>query len=136
MHRRHFIHAATLSALFYGAAKPCGSALGAFSRNRDLVFFDQRFQTARRVAALWPVSNPLVAVEGDITPFWGNGLDRIMREHALLLSGVTTESFLFCIEILAREHTYLALRVSRLDRNLRTWTMHTIPNLRAEPPHG
>jgi len=136
MQRRHFIHLATLTAVFTGAAKPCAPALAAFSRNRDRVFFDQRFPTARGVAALWPAFDPLMAVEGDITPFWGNGLDRMTRERALLLSGVTTDSFLFCLRTLAAEHADLDGRVSRLDRNLLAWTIYTVPNPRAEARHG
>lgn len=36
MQRRHFIHAATASLLFPGAAKACVTALAAFLQNRDL----------------------------------------------------------------------------------------------------
>jgi hypothetical protein len=132
MKRRHFIHAATASVLLPAAATPCVAALASVSQNWDYVFFDERFEKARRLVASWCASDRLIGVQGDITPVWSNGLDRTMHEHPLHLRGMTTESFLFCLRILASEHANLALQVSRFDRNLFRWTMCTTP----KPEYG
>jgi hypothetical protein len=106
-------------------------ALAELSPNDDYAFFDERFEKARRIAASWSRANKSIAVHGDITPLWNNGLDSATRERALRLRGVTTESFRFCLGILVSEHTDFHLHASRLDRNLFLWTMHTTPKLKA-----
>jgi hypothetical protein len=127
MRRRQFIHAATASLLLPTAVKTCVAALATISQNRDYVFFDERFEKARRVAASWSASDRLIGVQGDVTPWWSNGLDRTTRDHPLNLRGVTTESFHFCLRVLVGEYANLEVQVSRLDRNLFLWTMCTTP---------
>ena len=113
------------------------AALATVSQNWDYAFFDERFEEARRLAASWSGLNPLIEVQGDITPFWSNGPDRTTRERPLKLRGVTTESFQFCLRILVAEHADLDAQVSRLDRNLLLWTMCTTPkNVITERRHG
>jgi hypothetical protein len=131
--RRHFIQAATASVLLPTAVElPCLAALAASSPTHDYAFFDERFETARRLAASWSSSKKTIAVHGDITPLWNNGLDSATRKRTLRLRGVTTESFRFCLGILVGEHADFRLHASRLDRNLFLWTMHTTPKLKAE----
>ena len=132
MKRRYFIHVVAASLLFRVATKPRVAGLVAFSQKPDFAFFDERFHQARRIAASWSASNRLIGVQGDITPLWRNGLDRMTRDHPLHLRGVTTESFLFCLRILLGEHADVAVQVSRLDRNLLLWTMRTT----AKPEYG
>jgi hypothetical protein len=125
INRRHFVGG---SAALLGTAVlelPALSAFAAPLPHPDHAFFDQRFETARRVAASWPASMRPVAVLGDITP-WTALLDRA-RERPLQLCGVTTESFRFCAAILAGEHAETGLKVSRLDRDLVLWSMRTTP---------
>jgi hypothetical protein len=137
MKRRHFIRGATASLLVPAALElPCFPALAALCARGDYVFFDERFEKARRIAASWPASNEPVAVQGDITPVWSDGLDRATRGRPLQMRGVTTESFRFCLAVLVDEHADFELQVSRLDRNLFLWTMRTTPKLRAERRHG
>jgi len=134
MKRRHFIRSASALVLVPAALEsPCFAAL---PPPDDYAFFDERFGDARRLAASWWASNEPFAVQGDITPLWSSGLDRVTRERALQLRGITTDSFRFCLDILVREHADVAVRVSRLDRNLFLWTMRTTPRLRGERSHG
>jgi len=109
--------------------------LAEHSPNDDYTFFDERFQEARRVAASWSGSNS-IPVHGDITTLWNHGLNSATRQRALRLRGVTTESFRFCLAILVSEHANVDLTVTRLDRNLFLWTMHTTPKLRVERRNG
>lgn len=126
MERRHFIQAAASSALLPSVLVSSGlSALTADSF--DFAFFDERFERARQVTAAWRGSDRLLAVQSDVTPFWRDGLERAIRGQALALRGVTTESFLFCLRVLLSEHAGVDARVSRLDRNLLLWSMHTTP---------
>jgi len=127
MKRRHFIHAATASVLLPVAATQCVAALASLSRSADYVFFDERFARARRIAALWSASDRLIAVHGDVTPVWSNGLDRATATHPLHLRGLTTESFFFCLRILAAERADLDVQASRFDRNLFLWTIRATP---------
>ena len=108
-------------------ARPCMAALQAAVPRRDYVFFDERFHKARAVAVSWAASDRPIGVQGDITPVWTNELNRMTCDHRLRLRGVTTESFLFCLRILAGERANLEVQVERLDRNLLQWTIHTTP---------
>jgi hypothetical protein len=137
MKRRHFIRAATASVLLPAALESrCLPALAALSPHDDYAFFDERFEQARRVVASWPAANECIPVQSDITSVWSDGLHRATRERALHLRGVTTDSFRFCLGVLVSELADFDLHVSRLDRNLFTWTMRTTPRLKAERRNG
>jgi hypothetical protein len=123
MKRRHFLGAATASVLVPAALGQCAAAPAAW----DYAFFDERFERSRLVASSWSASSRRIGVQGDITPWWRNGLDRVAHRHPLRLRGVTTDSFHFCLGVLLGEHTDLHREVSRLDRNLLLWTIHTTP---------
>jgi hypothetical protein len=127
MKRRQFIHAAAASLLLPVDLTAGGAALAVDSPNLDYAFFDERFRNARRVAASWSALNGLVGVHGDITPVWTNGLDRTMRERSLALRGITTQSFQFCLRVLAAERAHIDVQASRIDRYLYLWTMRTTP---------
>nr|PZN80563.1 MAG: hypothetical protein DIU56_02665 [Pseudomonadota bacterium] len=126
MERRQFIQAAASTALL-----PSVLTLPAFSASLTgpyrYAFFDERFERARQVAAAWSESARLLAVHGDVTPFWTEALAREVREKSLTLRGVTTGSFHFCLGVLLSEHAFVDARVSRVDRNLLLWTMHSSP---------
>lgn len=135
MHRRQFFSAAAASALIPAVAtKPCLAAL--VSDSPDYIFFDERFPQARQAIAPWPAASRLIGVHADITRLWSNGLERMTRQQRLDLRGVTTDSFLFCLRILASEHARLNAQVSRLDRNLLQWTLTTQPLPTAGQLHG
>ncbi len=54
MKRRHFIGAATASVLVpLAAGSRSVEAFAAISSHDDCAYFDERFETARRVAASW-----------------------------------------------------------------------------------
>ncbi len=135
MKRRHFIHAAAASVLL-PAAKPSLGALATLSIRWDYAFFDERFQSAHRVAATWSTENEPIPVQSDITALWSNGLDRLARRQTLNLRGVTTASFHFCLKVLLSEHANLDALVSRLDRNLLLWRLLTTPKAQYGNLHG
>ena len=125
VNRRHFIGGSAATLLASAALGwPQLSALAA-SRG-DYAFFDDRFEMARRIAAAWPAANRSIAVRNDITA-WRDLLDAAPRQRALLLRGVTTESFRFCAEILLSESARVDLQTTRLDQNLVLWAMCTTP---------
>ena len=127
--RRHFIARSTACLLAPVALNwPSLTALAAPHPHDDYVFFDERFEKARRLAAAWPVSSRAVAVQGDITP-WSDVLGRAPSERLLQLRGVTTESFRFCAAILVGDRAQVDLQVSRIDQDLVLWTMRTTPKL-------
>jgi hypothetical protein len=117
MNRRHFIQAAA-SSLFVPSAVTLAHAPAPAT-------FDERFAAARRLAAEMANSCVLTPVQGDITALWKSGLDRACRRSSLTMRGVTTESFYFCLKIMVGEHANLDTQVTRLDRDLFVWTMHT-----------
>jgi len=114
---------------------PSLSVLAASDPHDDYVFFDERFEKARRIAASWPASIGSVAVQSDITP-WIDALERAPHERPLQLRGVTTESFRFCATILIGDLAHLDLQFSRLDQDLVLWTIRTTPKLKAERHNG
>ena len=126
MRRRQFIHMAAAYLLLPAAVKPCVAARSASKRHKN-IFFDERFPRARLLAASWSDVDTLTAVQGDITPFWSDGLDRMCTESPVRLRGVTTDSFQFCLRILVGERADVDAQVTRLDQNLFVWTMSTLP---------
>ena len=133
VNRRHFIGGSAATLLASAALGwPQLSALAA--SQGDYAFFDDRFEMARRIAAAWPAANRSIAVQNDITA-WRELLDDAPRQRALLLRGVTTESFRFCAEILLSESARVDLQTTRLDQNLVLWAMCTTPKT-AGSRHG
>lgn len=137
MKRRQFIRGAAASVLVPAARElRCFPAVATLPAYRDRVFFDERFEQARRIAASWSASSEPIAVQGDITAVWSDGLDRATCHYPLQMRGVTTESFRFCLAVLVHEHADFDLQASRLGRNLFLWTMNTTPKLGAERRNG
>lgn len=134
LNRRHFIGGSAAAMLASGALGWPQLSARAASQG-DYTFFDDRFEMARRMAAAWPAADEAIAVQNDITA-WRNLLDRAPRERALLLRGVTTESFRFCAEVLLGEVAQVDLQATRLDHDLVVWAMCTTPKLPAGPHHG
>jgi hypothetical protein len=133
MHRRQFVTAVAASALLPAVTtKLCLAAL----TGPDYIFFDERFPQALQAIAPWPATSRLIGVHSDITHLWSNGLERMTRQQRLDLRGVTTDSFLFCLRILAGEHAKLNAQGRRLDRNLLQWTLTTQPIATAGQFHG
>jgi hypothetical protein len=127
VNRRHFIGGSAATLLASAALGwPQLSALAA-SRG-DYAFFDDRFEMARRIAAAWPAASQSIAVRNDITA-WRDLLDHAPRERALLLRGVTTESFRFCAAILLGESAQVEVQTTRVDQNLVLWAMCTTPRM-------
>ncbi len=132
MKRRHFLRAATASLLFPAVLQQSRMALARASQKWDYVFFDERFEIARLVAASGSASKRSIGVRGDITPFWGTELGGMTGDQPLHLCGVTAESIYFCLKILLGERALLDVQASRLNRDLLLWTIHTA----AKIPYG
>jgi hypothetical protein len=128
MHRRRFFQVAAAT-LGWPIATRAGLVALADAPRHDFIFFDERFARARHLAADWASIEAarVQAVQGDVTPAWNDGLDRLSRERALLMRGVTTDSFLFCLKVLVGEYAATSTRVLRLDRNLLHWSMTSTP---------
>jgi hypothetical protein len=127
MKRRHFLRAATASVLFPAALRQSRVALAGAARKWDYVFFDERFEIARLLAASGSASNRSIGVRGDITPFWTIELDGMTGNRPLHLCGVTAQSICFCLKILLGERAHLDVQAARLNRDLLLWTMRTTP---------
>ena len=126
MNRRLFIKAA-VSSIFL----PSG-ILTAKARTRDTdtttadyFFFDERFIKARQLAAKLSNSKPLIPVRGDITELWNGQLKRACVESPLVMRGVTTESFYFCLRIMAGSIAGMESQVTRINRDLLLWTIRS-----------
>ncbi len=126
MSRRRFFQLAAAAVWLPIATRPCLAALANIPRH-DYLFFDERFQRARRIAADWAHAGRPVGVHGDVTAVWNDGLDRLTRERQLLMRGVTAYSFYFCLRVLVSEHSALTAQVARIDRDLLHWSMYTTP---------
>ena len=121
MHRRRFILGA-LSAVAIGRSLP-GTAAAETAVASDFFLFDPRFTRARRAALDADPWNQAVAVSGDVTEFWSQQLSRTIGRNPLVVEGVTTESAVFCLDILARERASTHVTVHRIDRDLHHWTL-------------
>ena len=69
----------------------------------------------------------LTSVHGDVTEIWASALARATREAPLVLRGVTTESFFFCLDVLSREHAVVRTQIARVSPDLHLWTLETLP---------
>lgn len=127
MMRRHFLEAATACVLLPAAAGSLAAPLVRGAKELRYAFFDERFQAAIRLSESWSGLGVPIGVQGDVTELWRSELERVSFEQRLYLRGVTTQSFLFCLRILAAEQAQIDARVSRLDRDLFLWSMYTIP---------
>jgi hypothetical protein len=130
MKRRHFIQAAVSSVIIPHAlvqADPWANARSIVTApqwewgDADWFFHDARFPLARHLAMELSGSTALTPVQGDITDIWNAGLGRTCGQSRLTLHGVTTESFHFCLKIMASEQSFMETRVSRIDRDLFLW---------------
>jgi hypothetical protein len=126
MKRRHFLQAAASSLVIPRAMALVNTHAPAVEQpGQDYFFYDERFAQARRLAEELSGSTALTPVQGDITGFWNSGLDRATRQFSVMMRGVTTESFYFCLKIMAGEQADLDAQVTRLDRDLFLWTIRT-----------
>ena len=91
----------------------------------DYVFFDERFAAARRLAEQMSGITAPTPVQGDITAIWTRELAHASLVAPLTMTGVTTESVYFCLNILLADQASVDAQVSRLDRDLHLWTIRT-----------
>jgi hypothetical protein len=90
----------------------------------DYFFFDERFAEAHRLAGELSGITVPTPVQGDVTPTW-IGLSCTSLAAPMMLRGVTTESFYFCLKILLLDQVQVAAQVRRFDGDLHLWTIRT-----------
>jgi hypothetical protein len=91
----------------------------------DCFFYDERFDAARQLAARVSPHAPLTPVRGDITDVWNAGLGERCTRTPLTLRGVTTESFHFCLRVMLASRSRIDTAVTRVDRDLFHWVIHS-----------
>jgi hypothetical protein len=117
------MQAAASSLALASALEPAHGSQPAVGDVVDRCFFDERFVAARPLAAR--LSGRLTPVRGDVTAVWRQDVARYVGAKPMTMCGVTTESFVFCLEVLARDETMTSLRIERLDRDLHVWRLQT-----------
>lgn len=92
-------------------------------------FYDARFAEAHSLAQQLHGDEQPLATDGDVTAIWQNWLSASNRRHnSLCLQGVTTESFHFCLRVLLEsDNQRVEPTLTRLNRDLHTWTIETLP---------
>jgi hypothetical protein len=102
----------------------------------DWLFYDNRFPRARRLALRLAAESSgataLTPVQSDITGIWNAGLGRACGHSRLTLLGVTTESFHFCLKIMMGERARMETEVTRIDRDLFLWQIHSLQAINRE----
>ncbi len=93
------------------------------------IFYDKRFSQARtlagRLAAQYSGGGALTPINGDVTALWVNELRIAAARGPLALSGVTTESFYFCLQTLLQPHGLPVAQIERVGRDLQAWEIRT-----------
>ena len=121
MDRRRFV----LAGLSLPWLPQVGSS--AVARRPQVWLYDSRFGHARALAAARSGGSDLMPVEGDVTDHWRSLLKPALAAGSLRLSGVTTESFAFCLGVLARDavgpRARIRLSQTRHDTDLRIWSL-------------
>ncbi len=123
--RRLFLKGSALSLLAPGVMETALAAEGAAVIDR--FFFDERFEEARALAGRTLRARVAIPVRGDVTPVWSAGLKRASQQAPLMLAGVTTESFHFCIKTLMASHARVETEIQRVGRDLYAWRIETRP---------
>ena len=94
----------------------------------DYVFFDARFTLAKDLAASLARKSLLTPVQGDITAIWNTRLKHASMQRPLVMHGVTTESFYFCLTVMLGSHARIKTQVNRVDPDLFQWTIQSENN--------
>ncbi len=127
MNRRDFICTSAGTVLFGSLASFNSNAITILKPDTSIAdyhFFDERFlKAAQHLKSLASKKN--VAVRGDVTQLWMSDFKTHCQQRALLLTGVTTESFYFCFNIMLQSYVDVETSVKRLDQDLYAWTMQT-----------
>lgn len=125
MNRRDFICTSAGTALLGTLASFNSNAFTILKPDRfiaDYHFFDERFLKAVRHVRSTP-SRKTVAVRGDVTQLWMSDFKTHCQQRDLLLTGVTTESFYFCLNIMLQSHVGVETSVKRIDQDLYAWSI-------------
>ena len=62
---------------------------------------------------------------GDVTDLWTGGLATASLAAPMALTGITTESFFFCLKTLLADRVRVNATTTRHGRDLRLWTIRT-----------
>lgn len=91
----------------------------------DYFFYDDRFPAARRLAARIAPDTRLTPVQGDLTAYWNAELARACAAAPRTFRGVTTESFYFCLRVMAGAPGRIAYSSTRVGRDLLLWRVRS-----------
>ena len=127
MNRRCFVTAAVSFPLVYSVAGAAKS-LATEAAGVNYLFYDERFIDSVPLAARLPTSGMLIPVQGDVTSIWINEVNTACRNSPLILRGVTTESFYFCLEIMLRSEVAVVSQIARVSTDLFFWTIRSDPS--------
>lgn len=126
MKRRLFLKSSASSLI---AAPALAQAQGkqAFTNATDRIFYDARFRDAATFASRLSHAGAeaLTPVNGDITAPWVAELQTLSRRRSLVLRGVTTESFYFCLKTLLQSRGLAHAHIERVARDLHAWEIRT-----------
>jgi hypothetical protein len=125
MNRRDFLKSTLTSLAITGGALAISSARTPNREALDYVFFDERFEAAEGLARRITGSAAPIPVRGDVTPVWNGALKSAGQGSPLMLAGVTTESFYFCLKTLMRPNSGLELSTNRISQDLIAWSIRS-----------
>jgi hypothetical protein len=94
----------------------------------DFAFVDDRFAAARAFARKSRLAAAWTAVDGDVMAPWHSLLRPALARGSVSAVGITTESFRFCLEVLAREHGSTTMTRKRHGADLIAWQLEVRPH--------
>ena len=92
----------------------------------DYLFYDERFSFVRKAVQKQTSqlnTNRIIPTRGDVTDIWNQKLKQTRCDESLTLQGMTTESFLFCLEHLLQTNHKVETMVQRVDRDIYVWSL-------------
>ena len=95
------------------------------AQDLDYLFLDERYSDSASVAKQIKRVGKLVSVRGDVTPVWNNLLKSASQEQNLTLSGITGESFYFCLQRLLHSSSRLHAEIEKIDEDFYAWSIVT-----------
>ena len=126
MNRRTFIKTTLASLLI-----PCGIARTEALCNNpgsippDYIFYDDRFNEARQFAEQMAFDSVITPVKGDMTGIWKAGLANECTHRPVMMQGITTESFYFCLQGMIRSVAKTHTNITRINRYLFLWDIQS-----------
>jgi hypothetical protein len=129
MKRREFLGASLVPLLAAGQLLASEQGPGSTRKtDSDYLFVDERYMPLEEHVRYTVGTKAVLSVRADVTPVWNSTLKKTTRNASVILEGITSESFCFCLQKLLKHSHTLQVNVHRIDRDFYVWSIQATHN--------